>query len=69
MFVKKTVCNKCGCELGTHPDKITLSKSVEKDGFRGQKIRTYKTTATLHLCDKCRKEFNEFMNIEGDTEQ
>ena len=61
MIVKQIVCNRCTTEIvDKHPDKIVLSSWGKIDKY-GKTI--YGNQKTIHLCPKCREQFESFMCV------
>ena len=70
MRVNKIICNKCGADIKTRPVNITISVPILKPKYRGSEemAKTYKAVKTIHLCDKCREQFEKEYDREGATE-
>lgn len=62
MIKKLIVCDRCGSYIEEeHPDRITLGSYTEAKTDYGRNYKSYRTTRTIHLCENCKKAFDEFM--------
>ncbi len=70
MILNKVICDKCGKDIFTPAtEKINVVRKVKSTNHYGREIQSQKVVHTFHLCDKCRSEFDKFMNVTGETEK
>lgn len=62
MIIKQIVCNRCGDEIeGAYPPQL-----VKQTWVKSEKVTIangYRNTDKIHLCEKCSKAFEEFMEF------
>lgn len=71
MKIEKIICDRCGSAINeSHPERIKIEQyNKEVSAFSGKVMRSfYKATNTLQLCEKCRKEMYEFLNLNTERE-